>query len=106
METLKDSLRKNELSEGDIRDINRRLLLVVHLSSLQQNICREIEGIYSSRGKYRMRVKHEHERIKALVRKNLYTGPLFGNMSPDQCALMADDADELEKIVKRWAGID
>lgn len=105
METLKDVMGKNELTEKDRRAIYKRLLLLIHLSSLQQNVCREIEGIYVSRGKYRMRIKHEHEQIKRLVRRTLDTSPLFRGMTPEQCGLMADDADGLEEIVKKWAGI-
>lgn len=104
METLKNSLHNAQLTEEEKEEINKRLLVMLQLSSLQQNLASEIEWKLAEKCKYKLTIKHNHERIKSLIRQNISSG-FWGILTPKQTDVICQDADDIERIVKQWAGI-
>ena len=104
-ETLQDVIKTDKslkLTSEDYLAINKRLLLLVQLSTLQSNIAAEIEDIYNSKSAYKMTVKHNHERLKSLLRQNM--NPKFWEtLTQEQIDATEVDADSLEALVYKWA---
>ena len=105
MDTMYDVIKSNniEFTQEDREDLNRRLLLLVQLGTLQSNVCAEIEAIFKRYGFYRFEIKHNQKRIRSLVSKGFRD--FFDMITQKQIDEFCDDADDLERIVKKWAGI-
>lgn len=95
---------KNPLTEEEINQINLRLLLLVQLSSLQMNVAWEIEQIFRKHGMFNFGIKHNHKRIVELI-KGCGNSKFWETLSQEQIDDIVDDADTLERVVYRWAGI-
>ena len=52
---------------------------------------------------YGFSIKHNHERIKRMIRSNY--DDFFNRFSDSQTDEFCADADDLQKIVNEWAGI-
>ena len=52
---------------------------------------------------YGFSIKHNHERIKKMIRSNY--DDFFKRFSDSQTDEFCTDADDLQKIVNKWAGI-
>ena len=106
--TLEQALRDEfcgHLTDDDNREINLRLMLLVQLSSLQMNIAQEIEQIYNERAQYKMGIKHNHEKLKNHIRQNT-NNSFWKALADEYVDVICDDADDLEKLVYNWIGID
>lgn len=104
-ETLQDIIKTDKslkLTSEDYLAINKRLLLLVQLSTLQSNIALEIEQIYNSKSAYKMTVKHNHERLKTLLRQNM-NSQFWETLTQEQIDVTEQDADTLEALVYEWA---
>ena len=105
--TLQQALREDvcmHLNEDENREINLRLLLLIQLSSLQMNIAQEIEQIYNAKAKYKMTIKHNHEKLKNHIRQNT-NNAFWKGLTQEQIDAICEDADTLEQIIYDWAGI-
>lgn len=105
--TLQQALREDvclHLNEDDNREINLRLMLLIQLSSLQMNIAQEIEQIYNAKAKYKMTIKHNHEKLKNHIRQNT-NNAFWKGLTQEQIDAICEDADTLEEIIKDWCGI-
>ena len=105
--TLQQALREDvclHLTEDDNKEINLRLMLLIQLSSLQMNIAQEIEQIYNAKAKYKMRIKHNHEKLKNHIRQNT-NNAFWKGLTQEQIDAICEDADTLEQIIYDWAGI-
>ena len=105
--TLQQALREDvclHLNEDDNREINLRLMLLIQLSSLQINIAQEIEQIYNAKAKYKMTIKHNHEKLKNHIRQNT-NNAFWKGLTQEQIDAICEDADTLEEIIKDWCGI-
>lgn len=97
---------KKNMPNKVIEQINRRLLLLFHLSQLQLNICSEIKELFKKYSSYRFSVKHNHEKIKNLIKgDNEGTAEFFRSLSGDATDNVCDDADALEKMIFEWAKV-
>lgn len=107
METLAPIYKqaREKLSEQDIVAINKRLLLLYQLSTLQLNISYEIEWMLRDKGGYNFTIKNNHKRLKSFISGNVNSG-FFENLTREQLDVMAEDADELERLVYEWANIE
>lgn len=105
METLHDVMVSKgvRFTPEEKRDLNNRLLLLAQLSTLQENVCSDVERIFKEHGFYRFDIKHNHKQIKRLVKTNF--SQFFDTMSPEQLDMYCNDADDLQKLVNKWAGI-
>lgn len=92
-------------SEEDKTRRNILLLLASHLSSLQLNIALEIEQIYRKNNVYGFTIKHNHEKIKKMIRDN-NSGVFFSRMNNDQAYAYAEDGEDFERLVYTWAGLE
>lgn len=81
------------------------MLLASHLSSLQLNIALEIEKMYRKNKAYSFTIKHNHEKIKKLIREN-NSGVFFSRMNNDQAYAYAEDGEDFERLVYTWAGLE
>lgn len=106
METLATAFAslKDAMTEEEMRQLKKRLYLIYQLSSLQLNLTYEIEWALKGRDKYRYTIKNFHKKIQALIRNNTNVG-FWKGMTQEQLDTLADDADELEKLVYGWAGL-
>ncbi len=95
---------RDKMPEEEQRIINTELLLLVHLSSLQQNIALNIEEQFRKYSQYKMTIKHNHEKIKSLIR-GTNNNEFWERLSQEQIDSIADDADDLEDIIFKWAGL-
>ena len=105
--TLQQALREDvclHLNEDDNREINLRLMLLIQLSSLQMNIAQESEQIYNAKAKYKMTIKHNHEKLKNHIRQNT-NNAFWKGLTQEQIDAICEDADTLEEIIKDWCGI-
>lgn len=100
---MKAEKQKLTFTEEETRDLNNRLLLMYQLSLLQENICADIGRIFRSKGALVFEIKHTHKMIKKLILDNHKS--FLGNLSQEQMDVICDDADDLQKIVNKWAGI-
>ena len=100
---MKVEKQKLTFTEEETRDLNNRLLLMYQLSLLQENICADIGRIFRSKGALVFEIKHTHKMIKKLILDNHKS--FLGNLSQEQMDVICDDADDLQKIVNKWAGI-
>lgn len=100
---MKAEKQKLTFTEEETRDLNNRLLLMYQLSLLQENICADIGRIFRSKGALVFEIKHTHKMIKKLILDNHKS--FLGNLSQEQMDVICDDADDLQKIVNEWAGI-
>ena len=107
METLAPIYRqaREKLSEQDIVAINKRLLLLYQLSTLQLNISYEIEWMLRDKGGYNFTVKNNHKRLKSFISGNV-NNEFWKNLTQEQLDVMAEDADDLESIIYKWADIE
>ena len=105
MTTLFDVIKaKNpDFSDTDKIQLSKRLLLLFQLSVLQENVCKDIERELGGYGVYGFSIKHNHERIKRMIRSNY--DDFFKRFSDSQTDEFCADADDLQKIVNEWAGI-
>lgn len=55
---LADMLTKGVFTEDEGFDLTKRLLLLYHLSVLQENICKDVERIFNKKGIYGFSIKH------------------------------------------------
>lgn len=99
--TLNDIPRTGLTSE-DIRHINMNLLLIIQLNSLSLNLTNEICQIYSSKGKFKLQIKHFYKQIKDLIMRN-NNGKAWEKMTLEQLEVIGEDADRLEELVLAWA---
>lgn len=83
---------------------NRLLLLVSQLSTLQMNIAKEIEQLYQQKGAYNFLIKHNHRKIISLLDENT-ASIFFKRINDGQALVYADNAEQLEKLVFVWAGL-
>lgn len=103
MENLKTLIHKSNLSDEQITEISRMLLLSYHLSTLQMNVWNSLENIFKRNGFYKFEIKHNHRQIKKLVRASY---PDFMKALDDRKAdALCSDTEEFERIVYDWAGI-
>ena len=102
VDMYKDANRK--LSPEEIESVNKRFLLIGYLSTIQQNIATEIEGILNKNGVYRMQIKHNHKKIVDLIKSNT-NDDFYATLNDKQIEDLVEDYDALEKIVFDWAGI-
>lgn len=100
---MKAEKQKLTFTEEETRDLNNRLLLMYQLSLLQENICADIGRIFRSKGALVFEIKHTHKMIKKLILDNHKS--FLGSLSQEQMDVICDDADDLQKIVNKWAGI-
>ena len=100
---LADMLTKGVFTEDEGLDLTKRLLLLYHLSVLQENICKDVERIFNKKGIYGFSIKHNHETVKRKVR-TCY-GDFMRDFSERQTDIFCDNADSLERVVNKWAGI-
>lgn len=100
---LADLLDKGVLTEDDKFLLIKKVLLLYHLSTLQQNICTDIERMLRGKDEYRFIIKHNHEAIKRYVR-NCYND-FMKDFSRRQTDYFCENADDLERVVNKWAGI-
>lgn len=100
---LADLLDKGVFTEDEKFLLIKKVLLLYHLSTLQQNICADIERMLMGKDKYRFVIKHNHEAIKRYVR-NCYND-FMRDFSERQTDIFCDNADSLERVVNKWAGI-
>lgn len=100
---MKVEKQKLTFTEEETRDLNNRLLLMYQLSLLQENICADIGRIFRSKGALVFEIKHTHKMIKKLILDNHKS--FLGNLSQEQMDVICEDADDLQKIVNKWAGI-
>ena len=100
---MKAEKQKLTFTEEETRDLNNRLLLMYQLSLLQENICADIGRIFRSKGALVFEIKHTHKMIKKLILDNHKS--FLGNLSQEQMDVICEDADDLQKIVNKWAGI-
>ena len=105
METLHDVMVSKgvKFTPEEKRDLNNRLLLLAQLSTLQENVCSDVERIFKEHGFYRFEIKHNHKQIKKLVKTNF--SQFFDTLSPEQLDMYCDDADDLQELVNKVAGI-
>lgn len=90
-----------DFSEEDMKMRNALLVLLDMLSELQINTCQEIEALLNKQGVYRHEIKHNHNQIKALAKKNYryILGQKYDEFMEKWCA----DYEKLEEIV--WGAI-
>ena len=100
---MKAEKQKLTFTEEETRNLNNRLLLMYQLSLLQENICADIGRIFRSKGALVFEIKHTHKMIKKLILDNHKS--FLGNLSQEQMDVICEDADDLQKIVNEWAGI-
>ena len=107
METLASALAslKESMTEEEIRQLKKRLYLIYQLSTLQLNLTYEMEWMLKGRDKYKYTIKNFHKKIQALIRNNTNVN-FWKGMSQEQLDILADDADELDRIVYGWAGLE
>lgn len=106
METLNSIYKQvgGQFTQDEIKQVNLRLLLLAQLSSLQINIAQEIEWMFKEKGVYKMTIKHNHEKIKNLLRNN--SNKDFWNLLTEkQVDEFCNDADTLESLIYKWAGL-
>lgn len=92
-----------KLTEEEGLTLSKRLLLLFHLSLLQENVCKDIERELKGKGIYRFLIKHNHEKIKRLIKANYED--FFKRFTGRQIDTFCNDADDLQKIINEWAGI-
>lgn len=98
-------INPNEWTDSEKLRRNMLLLLASHLSTLQSNIAKEIELLYKDKGEYRMTIKHNHEKIKKLIKENT-SNVFFSRLNDGQGLSYSDDAEMLERLVYTWAGLE
>lgn len=96
---------QKEMTNEEIMGVNKRLLLLMQLSSLQLNILGEIERIFQKSGNFRFGVKHSHRKIINLVKSNGDTKAFFKSLGVEATDMVVEDAEEIEKILYDWADI-
>lgn len=102
MNSLHD-LITGRLSEDEGVLLSKRLLLLFLLSQIQEDVCADIERSLKGKSVYRFTIKHNHERIKNLIRSNY--NDFYRNFSPQQTDMFCEDADGLTRIVNEYMGI-
>lgn len=102
MNSLHD-LITGRLSEDEGVLLSKRLLLLFLLSQMQEDVCRDVERTLKDKSAYRFTIKHNHERIKNLIRNNY--NDFYRNFSPQQTDMFCEDADGLTRIVNEYMGI-
>lgn len=100
---MKAEKQKIVFTEEETKDLNNSLLLMYQLSLLQENICADIGRIFRSKGALVFEIKHTHKMIKKLILDNHKS--FLSNLSQEQIDVICEDADDLEKVVNKWAGI-
>lgn len=106
METLAQAFAslKGGMTEEETIQLKKRLYLIYQLSTLQLNLTYEIEWSLRNRDRYRYTIKNFHKKIQALIRNNT-NADFWRGLSQEQLDLLADDADDLERMVYGWAGL-
>ena len=105
--TLQDVLKTDKslsLTPEDYIAINKRLLVMLQLSTLASNMAFEIEQIYRKKSSYKMNIKHNHERLKSMIRQNI-NYKFWETLTQEQIDATEQDADTLEQMVYEWAGL-
>lgn len=102
MNSLHD-LIAGRLSEDEGVLLSKRLLLLFLLSQMQEDVCRDVERTLKDKSAYRFTIKHNHEAIKRYVR-NCYND-FMKDFSQRQTDYFCENADDLERVVNKWAGI-
>lgn len=100
---LADMLTKGIFTEDEGVLLSKRLLLLFLLSQMQEDVCRDVERTLKDKSAYRFTIKHNHERIKNLIRSNY--NDFYRNFSPQQTDMFCEDADGLTRIVNEYMGI-
>lgn len=100
---MKVEKQKITFTEEETRDLNNRLLLMFQLSLLQENICDDIGRIFKSKDVLVFEIKHTHKMIKKLILENHKS--FLGSLTQEQMDGVCDDADDLQRLVNKWAGI-
>lgn len=95
----------DEWTAEEMHKRNTLLLLASHLATLQANIADEIEQMYKAKGVYQFSIKHNHKKIIQLLKENT-TSVFFKRMNQEQVLVYGDDAEELERVVYAWAGLE
>lgn len=101
MDTLYNIIN-GRLDEKQKDVLARKLLLLQLLNQLQLDICNDVQRELSAVSAYRFTIRHNHEKVMALIRKNYMD--CFKNEK--QIDMFCDNADELTRLIYRWAGID
>lgn len=97
-ETLKTTLLGPEF-EPYKEQIMRKLLGIQMLASVQENLCRDIEGILSAHGKYRYSMKMNMKQLHRDVAMNIHNDSFFGRMSQEQIDNHITSYEKLEKLI-------
>lgn len=98
--------REGSMTEDSRRKINKSILLCHHLSTLQDNLFKDIELELRKCGDFKLEVKHNHGRIKALMDKQrLKLDNVWMNATEEQIECFCHDAEELERIVREWGNL-
>lgn len=100
---IKAEKQKIAFTEEETKDLNKRLLLMYQLSLLQENICDDIGRIFRRKGALVFEIKHTHKMIKKLILDNHRS--FLGNLSQEQMDAICEDADDLQRLVNKWVGI-
>lgn len=95
----------DEWTAEEMHKRNTLLLLASHLATLQANIADEIEQMYKAKGVYQFSIKHNHKKIIQLLKENT-SSVFFKRMNEEQVLVYGDDAEELERVVYAWAGLE
>lgn len=97
-ETLKTTLLGPEFEPYKER-IMRKLLGIQMLASVQENLCRDIEGILNDNGKFRYKMKMNMKQLHRDVAVNITNDSFFGRMSQEQIEAHMRTYEPLEKMV-------
>lgn len=95
---------KNPLSEEEIRGINVRLMLLVQLSLLQQNIAWEVEQCFRKHNVYNFNIKHNHKKIVNYIKGN-GNSDFWNHLTQEQIDALLCDADTIEDVIYRLVGL-
>lgn len=95
---------KNPLSKDEIRGINIRLMLLVHLSLLQQNMAWEIEQCFRRHGVYNFNIKHNHQKIVNFI-KGCGNNDFWKNLNQEQIDALLCGDDTIEDVLYRLVGL-
>lgn len=108
MEVIKLSELPVQVAQWSEEDQLRRatlLVLAYHLSTLQINVAFDIEQLYRKHKFYSFNIKHNHEKIKKLLRKN-HAGDYYSDISEEGLEKLATDAEIFEMMVYAWVGLE
>lgn len=103
MDSLKDIMKQGKLSPEGLDEVRKLLMVSFQLNTLLMNTWCSLENVFKRHGYYVFEIKHNHKQIKNLIRHK-YSG-FWENLSEQQIDTVCGDADELERLVYKWAGL-